>query len=162
MSCISPGHAKNRRIRTQKSSDCPHRHSSAVQVPSSHPAGFEFITQSVRIISVTSMMMPMVCLSPAAFPIIIYSQTQDHFLLGDGSLALPIIAGSIVGNGRVLYFAQIELLLVHDFSEEGNKTIIANSFHWLSACASLMIHILVIDFNKDNQQSIRSSLQELS
>jgi hypothetical protein len=152
----------DRRVRTHTNSDGLHRHSSAVQVPTSPPACFELITQGARQISGTSMMMPVVCLSRESFPIITYAQTQDDFLLNEGSPPLPIIAGSIVGNGRVLCFSQIELLLVRHFVEEGNKKIISNSFRWLSACVTSMVQILAIDFEKSIQQSIRSSLQEMS
>jgi hypothetical protein len=106
-------------------------------------------------------MMPVVCLSREAFPVITYSEISNEFIIGETYPQLPIIAGSIAENGRVLCFSQIQFLLVKHFLEEGNKKLIVNSLRWLSGSSISMVQILALDFDKQFHQPIHLSLQEL-
>jgi hypothetical protein len=163
MGCGPTAARPERRVRPQNRPDgaTRDRPGQAATVPTSPPACFEFITSGARNIAGVANMMPVVCLSRDSFPIITYAQSPDDFALAEGSPQLPIVAGSVVGSGRVLCFAQLQLLYVRHFSEEGNRKLLTNSLRWLSGSSTSMVQIVALDFEKTSQQPIRSSLQEM-
>jgi hypothetical protein len=157
------GSEPERRVRSRDANETgprKERPSSSSPTPISPSACFDFLTQGVNRICGTSNMVPVVCLSRDAFPVITYSETSDTFVLGETSPPLPIIAGAISGSGRVLCFSQIQFL-VKRFSEEGNKKLITNSLRWLSSCSTSMVQILGLGFEKSHHQGISHSLQDI-
>jgi hypothetical protein len=126
-------------------------------VPPTSSSCFDCITAGVDRIAITRNMMPVVCLSRDAFPVVTYAERGDSFILGENPPRFPIVAGSMVGRGRVLCFSQLQFLFVLHFAEEGNARLIANALRWLGGAGAPQV--ISIGFASSDEEPILGALR---
>lgn len=120
---------------------------------------FDTIVSNVKTIAAPSNMMPVVCLSREAFPVV-----TSFLHLEDSTpteIQLPIVAGAIAGNGRVLCFSQLQFLSSKYIHVADTVQLIANSIAWISGGQNTMTPILALGFDKQTQQSVVRTFQDL-
>ena len=122
------------------------------------PKGFDSITQESRQISSPPCIMPVVCLGRNSFPIITTSIVTDEPLPAD--VSLPIVAGAISGQGRVICFSQLAFLEHRHLHRAGTATFLKNAIQWLSG-QNVVGPILALGFNEVNDSGAVSNLEEL-
>jgi hypothetical protein len=120
---------------------------------------FDMIVNGATQIAAPSHMMPIVCLSPEAFPVITSSlQLEDS---ASTEIQLPIIAGSTKEHGRILAFAQLQFLSDPAFHSPGTSSVIEGALSWLAGGPTHK-SIALAGFDDETASSIETILQELS
>ena len=123
-------------------------------------ARFEQIVSGAKMISAPSNMMPIVCLTQHAFPLITSFLHLEDSTPTD--IQLPIVAGSILENGRIICFAQLQFLSSKALHTADTAKLITNSLNWLSGGVSSMTPVLVLGFDKSTTQYVMKALQDLT
>ena len=127
--------------------------------PTSISQCFEMIVSNVKTIAAPSNMMPIVCLSEEAFPIV-----TSFLHLEDSTpteIQLPIVAGSISGNGRVICFSQLQFLSPKCIRVADTKQLIVNAMNWIFGGQNSMTPAITLGFDKMVQQSILKTFNEI-
>ncbi|OHT12600.1 hypothetical protein TRFO_03624 [Tritrichomonas foetus] len=122
-------------------------------------ARFDQIVSGAKMIAAPSNMMPIVCLTREAFPLI-----TSFLHLEDSTpteIQLPIVAGSVSNNGRVICFAQLQFLSSKALHTADTAKLISNSLNWLSGGISSMTPVLALGFDKPTMQYVMKALQDL-
>jgi hypothetical protein len=119
---------------------------------------FDMIVNGATQIIGPSHMMPIVCLSPDAFPVITSPiQVEDT----PSNVHLPIIAGSIKEHGRLMAFSQLQFLFDPAFKSPGTSAVMAGSFTWLAG-GPMQKSVVLAGFDKATTSLIQASLGQLS
>jgi hypothetical protein len=103
-------------------------------------------------------MMPTVCLSSSAFPIVTSTiMTGDNM---DIPVQLPIISGALGGTGRIVCFSQLSLLLnARDHVDTGK--LLARCLSWLTSSQPSMAKLYLIGFDSRARSGCTSALRDL-
>ncbi|OHT04301.1 hypothetical protein TRFO_28176 [Tritrichomonas foetus] len=120
---------------------------------------FDYIISGAKTIAAPSNMMPVVCLARESFPIV-----TSFLHLEDSTpteIQLPIVAGSMAGNGRVICFSQLQFLSQKCIRAADTKTLITNAINWISGGQNTMTPIIALGFEKQMQQNIIRTFQDL-
>ncbi|OHS96562.1 hypothetical protein TRFO_37270 [Tritrichomonas foetus] len=120
---------------------------------------FDIIVKNVKTIAAPSNMMPIVCLAKETFPVV-----TSFLHLEDSTpteIQLPIVAGSLSANGRVVCFSQLQFLLPKCIRVGDTSALISNAINWISGGQNTMTPILALGFDKATQQAVVRSFQDL-
>ncbi|KAK8863934.1 hypothetical protein M9Y10_011627 [Tritrichomonas musculus] len=120
---------------------------------------FEQIVGTAKNIAAPSNMMPIVCLTLEAFPLI-----TSFLHLEDSSpteIQLPIVAASAPQNGRVICFSQLQFLNNRCLRTADTGKLITSAFNWISSGASQMTPVLALGFDKQAMTYVMKALQDL-
>jgi len=120
---------------------------------------FDQIVANVKSIAAPSNMMPVVCLSNDAFPVV-----PSFLHLEDSTpteIQLPIVAGSICGKGRVICFSQLQFVLDKCINVADTKRLVVNSLNWLTTGQTTMTPILLVGFSKSYNNYVSKTFQNL-
>ena len=132
---------------------------SAPEVVYSLPNCFDHITQGCKAISAPSDMMPVVCLSKDAFPVV-----TSFLHLEDSTpteIQLPVVAGAVSGKGRVICFSQLQFLTSKYIHTVDTAKLVMNAVNWISGGQNTMTPILALGFDKQTQQGVVRAFQDL-
>jgi hypothetical protein len=158
MGCAAGGPQQQRRVRG-KATDSG-AGAAAGQAAMSPSASFEAIVNGVKGICTASDMLPVMCLSRDAFPVVI-SLAPPEDTGTSHPIRFPVVAGSLFGSGRVICFSQLQWISTNLFRRAHNSKLIANSIGWLSGSSGKMTNVMMLGFDKNANTAIASSLKEI-
>ena len=120
---------------------------------------FNQIAENVKNISSLPNMMPVLCLTTDAVPIITsFLHLEDSSPL---DIQLPLIAASSYEKGRIMCFPQLNILYDKYFNRADTSKLISNSINWLSPGSSENTPILLLGFDTSTIADINKSIQSL-
>ena len=121
-------------------------------------ARFEQITSGANSIYAPINIMPIVFLTEQAFPLI---TTNLHIDSTPTDIQVPVVAGRILENVRILCFSQLQFLSSKALHAADTAKLITNSLNWLSGGVSPMTPVLVLGFDESTTQYVMKALQDL-
>lgn len=133
--------------------------SAAPEPTYSLPQCFDQIAAGCKTIAAPSDMMPIVCLSKDAFPVV-----TSFLHLEDSTpteIQLPVVAAAICGKGRVICFSQLQFLTNKYIHTGETAKLVMNSVNWISGGQNTMTPILALGFDKQTQQGVVRTFQDL-
>ncbi|OHT09371.1 hypothetical protein TRFO_21670 [Tritrichomonas foetus] len=121
---------------------------------------FYQIVNGVRSVATPNKMMTIVCFnSRNSFPIV-----ASYIHLDDSTptdIQLPIIAGAVYNNSRIVCFSQVQYLFSKNLRLADTTKVVTNCIEWAGGGKNTMMPILILGFGKQTHQIIQKNLQDL-
>ena len=119
---------------------------------------FQQVTSEFRSIAKIAGTNPVVCLSDSSFPIIV----SRLFLEDDRqtSVSLPVVAGARFGQGKILAFGNIAIMLEENRATADTDNFLASACQWTSETKSAASAVLLFDLPEVFAKETRAFLQQ--
>jgi hypothetical protein len=122
--------------------------------------GVQNILDGVKGIAVPSNLMPIVCLSDEAFPILTFPvHIDDSVKAAVGEL--PIAAGSVGGKGRIICISHINYLNKRHLMQGNTARFLLNALDWCTHGKGHKSQVLALGFNDQERAIVSEAMASL-